>query len=161
MNSNELNAAGARMANALAHEINNPLAAITNALFLLRQENKAFSPDTLLNSAQESLWRVTKITRQMIGLYNRNAQAGHIQVEQVVEDTLENLDSRIRAKGIHFENRLSPCEFYGIDLDLRQLITALLENAVEQCHSQVRVRLYRKLILERKLTARIPPHHCG
>ncbi len=141
LNSNELNAAGARMANALAHEINNPLAAITNALFLLRQENKAFSPDTLLNSAQESLWRVTKITRQMIGLYNRNAQAGHIQVEQVVEDTLENLDSRIRAKGIHFENRLAPCEFYGIDLDLRQLITALLENAVEQCHSQVRVRL--------------------
>ncbi len=34
LNSNELNAAGARMANALAHEINNPLAAITNALFL-------------------------------------------------------------------------------------------------------------------------------
>ncbi len=58
-----------------------------------------------------------------------------------MEDTLENLDSRIRAKGIHFENRLDPCEFYGIDLDLRQLITALLENAVEQCHSQVRVRL--------------------
>ena len=141
LNSNELNAAGARMANALAHEINNPLAAITNALFLLRQKNQAFSPDALLNSAQESLWRVTKITRQMIGLYNRNAQAGHIQVEQVVEDTLENLDSRIRAKGIHFENRLDPCEFYGIDLDLRQLITALLENAVEQCHSQVRVRL--------------------
>src|ERR1700759_1159148 len=88
LSSNELNAAGARMANALAHEINNPLAAITNALFLLKQGTATVPADELLNSAQESLWRITKITRQMIGLYNRNAPARHIQVEQVVEETL-------------------------------------------------------------------------
>jgi PAS domain S-box-containing protein len=141
LSSSELNAAGARMANALAHEINNPLAAITNALFLLRQGSSAFPPDQLLASAQEALWRITKITRQMIGLYNRNAPARHIQVQQFVEDTLANLGSRISAKGIRFENQLDPCEFYGIDLDLRQMITALIENAVEQSHGVVYVRL--------------------
>ena len=142
LSSSELNAAGARMANALAHEINNPLAAITNALFLLRQKNQSFSPDELLSTAQEALWRVTKITRQMIGLYNRNAQARHIQVQQVVEDTLANLDSQMQSRGIRFENRLDPCEFYGIDLDLRQLVTALIENAVEQCRGLVRIGLH-------------------
>jgi PAS domain S-box-containing protein len=150
LSSSELNAAGARMANALAHEINNPLAAITNALFLLRQKNQSFSPDELLSTAQEALWRVTKITRQMIGLYNRNATARHIQVQQVVEDTLANLESQIRAKAIHFENRLDSCEFYGIDLDLRQLITALIENAVEQCHGLVRIRLYNVAPMSKK-----------
>jgi PAS domain S-box-containing protein len=143
LSSSELNAAGARMANALAHEINNPLAAITNALFLLRQGSKAFSADDLLNSAQEALWRVTKITRHMIGLYNRTAQAQYMQVEQVVKDTLENLDARISAKGIRFENRLAPCEFYGIESDLRQLVTALMENAVEQGNNRAHVRLYK------------------
>ena len=144
LNASELNAAGARMANALAHEINNPLAALTNALFLLREGNAAFPADAVLASAQEALWRITKITRQMIGLYNRNAPARHIQVQKVVEDTVANLDIRIRKKGIHFENRLSPCEFYGIEADVRQMITALMENAVEQSRSAVRVKLYSK-----------------
>ncbi|MBZ5493192.1 MAG: PAS domain-containing protein [Acidobacteriia bacterium] len=142
LNSSELNAAGARMANALAHEINNPLAALTNALFLLRQDNGPVQADELLGTAQESLWRITKITRQMIGLYNRTAAARHIQVQRVVEDTLANLDSRIRKKGIRFETNLSSCEFYGIDADLRQLITALMENAVEKSRSVVRIKLY-------------------
>jgi PAS domain S-box-containing protein len=141
LNSSELNAAGARMANALAHEINNPLAALTNALFLLRQGN-VISQDQLLNAAQDSLWRITKITRQMIGLYNRTAPARHIQVQDVVQDTLANLDMRVRKKGIRFKPDFCPCEFYGIDADLRQLITAVLENAVEQAHSLVRIRLY-------------------
>ena len=141
LNSSELNAAGARMANALAHEINNPLAALTNALFLLRQGN-VISQDQLLNAAQDSLWRITKITRQMIGLYNRTAPARHIQVQDVVQDTLANLDMRVRKKGIRFKPEFYPCEFYGIDADLRQLITAVLENAVEQAHSLVRIRLY-------------------
>jgi PAS domain S-box-containing protein len=142
LNSSELNAAGARMANALAHEINNPLAALTNALFLLRHGNDSVPQQEVLGSAQESLWRITKITRQMIGLYNRTAAAQHIQVQDVVKDTLANLDSRSRKKGIRFETNLSPCEFYGIHADLRQLITALMENAVEKSRSLVRIKLY-------------------
>jgi PAS domain S-box-containing protein len=142
LNASELNAAGARMANALAHEINNPLAALTNALFLLRLRNGTTAEEEeLLGTAQESLWRITKITRQMIGLYNRTTAAQHIQVEDVVNDTLANLDSRIRKKGISFKTDLSPCEFYGIDADVRQMITALTENAVEQSHSLVRIKL--------------------
>jgi PAS domain S-box-containing protein len=142
LNSSELNAAGARMANALAHEINNPLAALTNALFLLRQDNRSGPANELLVAAQEALWRITKITRQMIGLYNRTASAQHIQVQDVVKDTLANLDSRIKKKGIRFEASLLQCEFYGIDADLRQLITALMENAVEQSRSVVKIKLY-------------------
>ncbi|HEY2232446.1 MAG TPA: PAS domain-containing protein [Candidatus Angelobacter sp.] len=142
LNSSELNAAGARMANALAHEINNPLAALTNALFLLRQANGLVPAEDLFGTAQESLWRITKITRQMIGLYNRTAAARHIQVQDVVKDTLANLDSQIKKKGIRCEVTLSACEFYGIDADLRQLITALMENAVEQSRSLVRIKLY-------------------
>jgi signal transduction histidine kinase len=78
----------------------------------------------------------------MIGLYNRTAAARHIQVQDVVKDTLANLDLRVRKKGIRFGSNFSACEFYGIDADLRQLITALMENAVEQANSLVRIKLY-------------------
>ena len=143
LNSSELNAAGARMANALAHEINNPLATLTNALFLLRLGKGPMPADQILVAAQEALWRITKITRQMIGLYNRTAPARHISVQGVINDTLANLGSQIKKKGIRVEADLSPCEFYGIEADLRQQVTALLENAVEQVHSLVRIKLYK------------------
>lgn len=142
LTSSELNAAGARMAHALAHEINNPLAAMTNALYLLRYGTKTFSADELLTSAQDALSRITKITRQMIGLYHRNAPARLLKVEEVVEDTLASMDSRIRSKGIQFEKRLDQCEFNGIETDVRQLVSVLLENAVEHGSSLVRIRLY-------------------
>ncbi|MGC2694359.1 MAG: PAS domain S-box protein [Candidatus Angelobacter sp.] len=153
LSSSELNAAGARMANALAHEINNPLAAITNALFLLRQGSTTFPADELLGTAQEALWRLTKITRQMIGLYNRTASARHIQVQKVVEDTLTNLASRVQAKGIRIENRLQQSDFYGVDVDLRQLIAALTENAVEQSRRLVRIKLYNRSSVNEKFGA--------
>ena len=128
--SSEMNASGARMAHALAHEINNPLAALTNALYLLQR--RANTQDALLGSAQEALARITKITRQMIGLYNNNAPARRIRVQEVVEDALASLDSLIRTKYLQFEKRLDQCEFDGIETDLRQLVSTVLENAVEQ-----------------------------
>jgi PAS domain S-box-containing protein len=142
LSSGELAAAGARMATALAHEINNPLAAITNALYLLRQGSESLSADDLLNSAQDALWRVTKITRQVIGLYNRTAQIRRMQMPDVVAHIMDNLDARIRIKNLRLEQRLQPCEFYGVELDLRQLVAALVENAVEQGNTKVRIRLY-------------------
>jgi PAS domain S-box-containing protein len=142
LSSSELAAAGARMATALAHEINNPLAAITNALYLMRQGSKSLSADDLLDSAQDSLWRVTKITRQVIGLYNRTAQIRCMQVPEVIAHILANLDARIRMRNLQIDQRLETCEFYGVELDLRQLVAALVENAVEQGNTRVRIRLY-------------------
>jgi PAS domain S-box-containing protein len=142
LNASELNAAGARMAYALAHEISNPLAALTNALFLLRHGNGPIPATELLGSAEESLGRINKITRQMIGLYYRSAAARHIQVQEIVTAVVTKLDSRIRKKGIHFESDIGECDFYGIEADLRQLITALIQNAVEQSRTRIRIRLY-------------------
>jgi len=140
--SSELNSAGERMAHALAHEINNPLAAITNSLYLLQHGTTAFPSDALLNSAQDALARITKITRQMIGLYNRNAPPGRMKVQEVLEDAIASMDSQIRSKGIRFEKRLDNCEFAGIETDVRQLVSALLENSVEQSSGLIKIRLF-------------------
>ena len=142
LTSSELNAAGARMAHALAHEINNPLAAITNALYLLRFGPSDFPVEDLLTSAEDALSRITKITRQMIGLYQRSTPARRLKVNEVVEDTLASMDARIRGKAIRFEKVLDRCEFDGIETDIRQLVSVLLDNALEQSRNQIKIRLY-------------------
>ncbi|HZS26851.1 MAG TPA: ATP-binding protein, partial [Candidatus Angelobacter sp.] len=143
LSASELNAAGARMAHALAHEINNPLAALTNALYLIQHKGQANA--NFLNSAQDALARITKITRQMIGLYNRNAPARQIHVREVVEDTLASRESRFR--GIRVEKELEHCEFSAIETDVRQLIAVLMENTLEQARSMVKIRLYNRSAL--------------
>jgi len=139
--SRDLNEAAARMAHALAHEINNPLAAITNAIYLLQQGTEILSPKELLNSAEHSLSRITKITRHMIGLYHRNAQPRKINVQEIIEDTLAGVESQVIARGIQVQKVLKQCDFNGIDTDLRQLISALMENAIEQSRSLIKLRL--------------------
>ena len=160
LNSSELNAAGARMANALAHEINNPLAALTNALFLLRQRNGSVPADDLLGAAQESLWRITKITRQMIGLYNRTAAARHIQVQDVVKDTLANLDSRIKKKGIRCESRSLSMRVLW---DRCGLAPADYRAHGERGRTEPQPGPDKTLqpdFRQRRLTVRVPSHHC-
>jgi PAS domain S-box-containing protein len=67
----EIRSTAARITAELAHEINNPLTAIVNALFLLGR-NPSLDADAraLLDMASSSLERVTNISRRMLFLYH-------------------------------------------------------------------------------------------
>ncbi len=86
--SGEQLASAARMGSALAHEINNPLASLTNIMHLLRFGGDVSMRTELLVSAQEALDRVTRITRQMIGLYSQSAAISEFTIGDLLEDTL-------------------------------------------------------------------------
>ena len=65
-------AATGRLAGTIAHEINNPVEAIKNAIFLLAQEARARFRSRSIDALKSETDRVTRIVRQMLGLY-RNA----------------------------------------------------------------------------------------
>jgi PAS domain S-box-containing protein len=134
--------AASQMGHALAHEINNPLAALTNTLYLMQYGSEALPADQLLAAAQDSLGRITKITRQMIGLYRQKGLPELIRVADVVEETLRGFSSRIYNKQLVLEKRLNSAEFNGIEADVRQVVTALLENAIEKGNKTIKIRLY-------------------
>ena len=80
-------AATGKLAGTIAHEINNPMEAIKNAIHLLGEEVEPASKpiyDVLKNETE----RVTRIVRQMLGLYRNVVQFESFDVNGVVEDTL-------------------------------------------------------------------------
>jgi signal transduction histidine kinase len=68
-------AATGRMAATIAHEVNNPLEAVTNLLYLLRP--MIINPDGInyLNSAEDELGRVSHIANQTLGYYREHTSA--------------------------------------------------------------------------------------
>ena len=80
-------AAAGRLAGTIAHEVNNPMEAIKNCIFLLTDQVKPEAGPVyeILKAETE---RVARIVRQMLGLYRSAEQVGNFDVNSVVEDTL-------------------------------------------------------------------------
>src|SRR5207342_2706678 len=83
-------AAMGRVAGIIAHEINNPLAAITNTLYLVR--NHPSLDDTarhFADVAEQELQRVSHITRQTLSFYRESKQPIPVNLPELLDDVLE------------------------------------------------------------------------
>jgi signal transduction histidine kinase len=122
-----------RLAASIAHEINNPLEAVTNLLFLMRSE---ISPDRLLwmvNEAEQELARVTEITKQTLRFYREPSQPGRTEVGPVLDSVLKLYRSRIMSAGVTVNREL--LSNLGTVLstpgELRQVLANLIGNAID------------------------------
>ncbi|MBA3825547.1 MAG: hypothetical protein H0X24_16820 [Ktedonobacterales bacterium] len=90
-------AATGRLAASIAHEINNPLEAIKNALYLLVARADANDPDfRFLALAQRETERVARIVRQMLGVARPSVAVAPIDVNEVVGEALQLLEPQLR-----------------------------------------------------------------
>ena len=82
-------AAMGRVAGIIAHEINNPLAAITNIFFLLR--NHPSLDDEARHCAalaEQELQRVAHITRQTLSFYRESKTPIAVMLTELLDDVL-------------------------------------------------------------------------
>jgi signal transduction histidine kinase len=122
-------AATGRLAGTIAHEINNPMEAIKNAIFLLR--NKV-EPDAqqIYDALKSETDRVTRIVRQMLGLYRNAGHLATFDLNLIVEDTLTLFSRPLAKDGITVEKQfgqLPPMK--GSADQFRQLLSNLVVNA--------------------------------
>ena len=90
-------AATGRLAASIAHEINNPLEAIKNALYLLVGRADEDDPDfRFLALAQRETERVSRIIRQMLGVARPSVTFAPIDVNEVVGEALQLLGPQLR-----------------------------------------------------------------
>jgi len=121
-----------RLAATIAHEINNPLEAMTNLLYLARTADDPEQIRSLLTQADEELNRVAVLTRQTLGFYREKNGAKLLRIGSIVKTLVTVFAPRARNKSINFklEVREDP-EINAIESEIRQLMANLLTNSMD------------------------------
>jgi len=138
-------AATGRLAASIAHEINNPLAALTNLVYLIETESDSGRVNAYARTAQEELARVAHITRQTLAFYRESSSPSDVNLAELIESALFLYASAIRNKNIQVLRELEFAgSIHGYANELRQVLSNLVGNAVEAMPSggTLRIRAY-------------------
>src|SRR5437773_3863113 len=127
-------AATGRLAASIAHEINNPLEAVQNALYLLGKEfGEDFSKRPYLDIAARETQRMSRILRQMLGFYRQQEAMVETDLNALVEEAGALVAKRLRERGVQVANQLDPGlpRILASADQLKQVLLNLLLNAAD------------------------------
>ena len=134
-------AAVGRLAATVAHEINNPLAAVMNLIYLSKQ-SAGNDVKKLLASAEEELVRIAHLTKQTLGFYRESKEPTKITLASVVDSAISIFTPRMRNKGITVDREIKQDpEIYAVPGELRQLVGNLLSNSIDAVDSGGRIQI--------------------
>jgi PAS domain S-box-containing protein len=139
----KLSAAG-RLAASIAHEINNPLEAVTNLLYLARSAPER--TQDFLAMADEELARVTHLTKQTLGFYRDSGAPGPVDLSLLIEGVLNIYQSKLKTKQLMVMKDFAVTERINtVAGELRQVLSNLLANAVDASRNQGKIMIRTKL----------------
>jgi len=126
-------AAAARLAATVAHEINNPLEAIGNLIYISKgTEGLPESAFTNLSLAEEELSRVSHITRQTLGFYRESKLPNEVDLPTLVESVLNIYSNKFRTKNITLLRDFHDCPpIQALAGELKQAVANLISNAAD------------------------------
>lgn len=126
-------AAMGRVAGIIAHEINNPLEAITNAFYLLRNHPSLDGEARYYASlAEQELQRASHITRQILSFYRESRQPVPISVPDLLDNVVELQQRSFTNSRVVVQKKYSSSALiHGLPGELRQVFLNLISNAVQ------------------------------
>jgi two-component system, NtrC family, sensor kinase len=129
----ELLASAGRMAASIAHEINNPLEAVINTLYLARTTDDLPEPArAYLDSADGELLRIAHLARQTLGFYREFSAATSNSASALMASVINLLQSKIRNSGATIEQQCNEqLQVMGVAGELRQIFANLLANSLD------------------------------
>ena len=125
-------AAAGRLAATVAHEINNPLEAVGNLLYLaLQDQGLPVVSQRYLRMANEELRRVSHIVSQTLSFYRESNVPQSIDLCDLVNDVVSLYQRKLDARQIRVVRSMESVTVEGIAGELRQVIANLMSNAVD------------------------------
>jgi PAS domain S-box-containing protein len=121
-----------RLAATVAHEINNPLEAITNLVYLARTANSSSEVAGFLSDVEEQLACVSHLTRQTLGFYRETSGARRVRPAEILDSIVSVFASKARNKGIRLNSEIKDdLEIYAIPGEIRQVLANLISNSID------------------------------
>jgi signal transduction histidine kinase len=130
--SEQLAAAG-RLAASIAHEINNPLEAVTNLLYLAKMDEAVTGPTkNLLELADKELQRLSHIAARSLKFYRQRTAPTLSSLEELIESVLFFHETEMNAREIKLERRYRKApQILCHPGEIQQVITNLIGNAMD------------------------------
>ena len=125
-------AAVGRLASSMSHEINNPLEAVTNLLYLMRGSSELKEIHEYADIAERELRRVSLLTSQALRFHKDATAAAPFFCYDLIGDSLSMYQSRLVNARIVVEKKKraeQPVECFGGDI--RQVLSNLIGNAID------------------------------
>ncbi len=134
MKSEKLAAVG-RLASSIAHEINNPLEAVTNLLYLVGTRELPSDIKEYINIAERELRRASAITNQTLRFHKQTTNPSAVTCDALIGEVLTIYQGRIINSKVSVETRYrTKNKVVCFEGEIRQVISNLISNAIDAMH---------------------------
>jgi PAS domain S-box-containing protein len=146
-----------RLAASIAHEVNNPLEAVSNVLYLL-ETHPDLGPESrrYVQLAQQEIGRIAHIVKQTLGFHRESPTPVPINFATVLESVLDLYRRKLESSGISVQTRYeSPEGVLGFPGEMRQVFSNLIANAVEAMPSGGKLAIHVRRARDHRDTRRM------
>ena len=131
-----------QLAASIAHEINNPLEAVTNLLYLISTRATDDESRHYCSLAQRELTRVTEISGQTLRFYRKSTKATETDVPELLESLLQLFYPKFGRRNLQIRTELRKApKILSFPNELRQLFANLISNAIDATPPGGRIRV--------------------
>jgi signal transduction histidine kinase len=131
-----------RLAATISHEINNPLAAVTNLLYLIKENSKEDTVKALGETAQQELARVSHIVTHTLRFNRQTNAASREKMSDLLESSVAIYQARMKDAGIEIRRDYKDTEpVLCFGSELRQVFANLIGNSFDASKSGCRMLL--------------------
>ena len=125
-------AALARLATSFAHEVNNPLEAVTNLLFLSQMTDDLAAVKEYLKDADRELRRVAMTASRTLRFHRQSTSPSPVTCEELIAGTLSLFEGRLSANALEVEKRVRTHRAARcLEGDIRQALSHFIGNAFD------------------------------